>query len=57
VTYAVRSALRHLVHTFFEGSQACAVSALLDLDDTEISDADLDRLEGLVREARRSRRR
>lgn len=49
---AQHSALRHLMRTFFEGSRARTVSAILDFEDTEISDPELERLEALVREAR-----
>jgi len=48
---AQRSALRHLLNTFFEGSATQAIAALL--DDTErLTDDDLDRLRSLVDRAR-----
>jgi BlaI family transcriptional regulator, penicillinase repressor len=53
---AQRSALQQLVRTFFRGSRAGAVAALLELPDKELSDADLERLRGLVRRARREGR-
>lgn len=50
---AQRSALQHLVRTFFRGSRPSAVAALLELPEQGLSDADLDRLRDLVRRARR----
>jgi predicted transcriptional regulator len=49
---ARKTALRHLVRTFFDGSATQAVSALLDLSDRKLSDADVERLAALVRKAR-----
>ena len=48
---ARRSALRHLVRTFFGGSAHEAVAALL--EDTQLSSEELDRLERLVEKARK----
>ncbi|HVH68324.1 MAG TPA: BlaI/MecI/CopY family transcriptional regulator [Gemmatimonadales bacterium] len=53
---AQRSALQQLVRTFFRGSRAGAVAALLELPDKELSDTDLERLRALVRRARREGR-
>lgn len=50
---ARRSALQHLVDTFFAGSQAATVSAVLELADTDLPDEDLDRLEEIISAARR----
>lgn len=50
---AKRSALRHLVQTFFEGSTTQAMSALLDSSASKISDAELDRLRRMLDEARK----
>ena len=50
---ARRSALRHLVDTFFDGSTAKAVAAMLGGEGTRVSDDDLDRIARLVDEARR----
>ena len=47
-----RSALRHMLKTFFDGSAEQAISALLDESVTEISDAELDRLARLIDQAR-----
>jgi predicted transcriptional regulator len=48
---AKRSALRHLVDTFFGGSVELAVAALLDGDARKLSAEELARLEALVRNA------
>jgi predicted transcriptional regulator len=53
---ARRSALRQLVRTFFEGSTAQAVAALLDTPDANLSDEDLDRLSRLIDQARKEGR-
>lgn len=53
---ASRSALRHLVRTFFRGSPEEAMAALLDLPDTEMSDEELQRLASLIEAARKGRR-
>jgi predicted transcriptional regulator len=49
---ARRSALRHLVATFFEGSTTKAVAALLGGEASRVSDEDLKRIEDLVKNAR-----
>jgi BlaI family transcriptional regulator, penicillinase repressor len=49
---ARRSALRHLVETFFEGSAGNAVAALLGGEATELSKEDLDRISRMIEEAR-----
>lgn len=49
---AKKSALRHLVQTFFEGSAAQAMSALLDSSASKLSDGDLERLEKMLEQAR-----
>jgi BlaI family transcriptional regulator, penicillinase repressor len=50
---ARRSALRHVVSTFFEGSVERAVAALLDISAAKLDDRELDRISGLIEEARR----
>jgi predicted transcriptional regulator len=50
---AKRSALRHLVQTFFGGSTEDAVAALLDSTSSTLSDSELDRLQGLIDKARK----
>jgi len=49
---ARRSALRHLVDTFFDGSTAKLVAALLGGEGSRVSDDDLDRIARLVDDAR-----
>lgn len=51
---AKRSALRHVLRTFFDGSAEQAISALLDESSTNLSTAELDRLARLIEDARRS---
>jgi predicted transcriptional regulator len=51
---AKRSALRHMLRTFFDGSAEQAISALLDDASTKLSDAELERLGDLIRQARRT---
>ena len=50
---ARRSALRHMVSTFFEGSVEEAVAALLDLSAANLSKKDLDRISNLIEEAKK----
>lgn len=50
---AKRSALRHMLHTFFEGSATQAISALLDVSSSRLTDAELDRLAKLIEHARK----
>lgn len=50
---ARRSALDNLMDTFFHGSVTATVSALLQKEDLELSEEELDRLESLIRDARR----
>jgi predicted transcriptional regulator len=53
---AQRSALRHLVQTFFNGSPEQVVAALLDSPDAKLSQSELDRLARLIAGARREGR-
>ena len=53
---AKRSAIRHLVQTFFDGSPEEAVAALLDSSSSTLSDEELDRLQGLIDRARKGGR-
>jgi len=48
-----RSALKHLVETFFDGSAEQAVAALLGRDGARLSDEELERIEQLIRKARK----
>ena len=50
---AQRSALTHLVRTFFHGSTEAAVAALLEMDDGSLSEGELERISGLIDQARR----
>ena len=50
---ARKSALRHLVDTFFDGSSQQAVAALLGGEATSLSDDDLKRIADLVSKARK----
>jgi len=50
---ARRSALRHLVDTFFDGSTEKVVGALLGGETARVSDEELDRIAGLVEKARK----
>lgn len=50
---AKRSAMRHMVQTFFEGSTAQAISALLDSSSAKLDDDELDRLSRMIAEARK----
>lgn len=45
---AKKSAMRHLLHTFFDGSHEQAVAALLDEASSTLSDAEFDRLARLI---------
>ena len=47
-----RSAMRHLVRTFFDNSAGSAVTAMLGMYEGRLSDEDLDRLEAAVEQAR-----
>jgi predicted transcriptional regulator len=54
---AKRSAIRHLIQTFFRGSREDAVAALLEVSPAQFSDEELDRLAGLIEKARKGARR
>ena len=49
---AKRSALKHLLNTFFEGSAEQVVAALLEVSGDELSEADLTKLRRLIDDAR-----
>jgi BlaI family penicillinase repressor len=53
---ARRTALRHLMRTFFDDSAEGVVSALLDMSAADLSDEDFDRLTEIVERARREGR-
>ena len=50
---ARRSALRHLVETFFDGSTERAVTALLGRDQAQLTDDELDRIAELIAKAKK----
>lgn len=50
---ARRSALRHLVSTFFEGSAERAVAALLDLSAAKLDPEELDRIQRMIDQVRK----
>jgi predicted transcriptional regulator len=50
---AKRSALRHLLETFFEGSAEQAVAALVEGSAAKLSQGELDRISRLIEEAKR----
>ena len=51
---AKRSAMRHMLQTFFDGSAEQAISALLDDSSAKLSTAELDRLARIIDTARKS---
>jgi len=53
---ARRSALKRVVSTFFQGSVAQAMAALLETSDTHLSDADLTKLQQIIQQARKEGR-
>jgi predicted transcriptional regulator len=53
---ARRSALKHLIDTFFDGSNEKVVAALLGGEGSRVSDDELDRILDLVKRARKETR-
>jgi BlaI family penicillinase repressor len=53
---ASRSALKRLVATFFQGSATQAMAALLEAHDTQLSDAELNKLQQLIKQAKKEGR-
>jgi BlaI family transcriptional regulator, penicillinase repressor len=51
---ATRSALRHLVETFFDGSAEKAVVTLLDSSASSLSEEELKRIEQMIEKARKA---
>ena len=51
---AKKSAMRHMLQTFFDGSAEQAISSLLDDHSARLSDAELDRLANLIDQARKT---
>jgi len=48
-----RSAMKHLVHTFFDNSASSAVTAMLGIYESRLGDEDLDRLEAAIEQVRK----
>lgn len=53
---AKRSAVKHLLQTFFDGSAENAVATLLDVSGSDLSNSDLDRLNNLISQAKKEGR-
>lgn len=53
---ASRSALERVVSTFFQGSVTQAMAALLESADAQLSDLELNRLQQLIKEAKKEAR-
>jgi len=53
---ARRSALQRVVATFFQGSVAQTMAALLETSDAELSDAELSKLQQIINQARKEGR-
>jgi BlaI family transcriptional regulator, penicillinase repressor len=53
---ASRSAVKHLVHTFFEGSAERAMAALLDVSQSKLSKDELGRISQLIAAAKKEGR-
>ena len=53
---ARRSALQRVVATFFQGSVAQTMAALLETDDAELSDQELNQLQSLIDKAKKEGR-
>jgi BlaI family transcriptional regulator, penicillinase repressor len=53
---ASKSALRRVVSTFFKGSISEAMAALLENSDTKISDEELDKLQQMIKQAKKEGR-
>jgi len=53
---AKKTAMRHVLSTFFEGSVSQAVAALLDIQPRDLNEEELNRLESIISEAKREGR-
>ena len=51
--HAGRSAIAHVIRTFFDGSRSRAAAALLNVSPATFSEQELDELEALIQKARR----
>ena len=52
---AKRSALKHVVNTFFDGSASQVMTALFELSPRELGDEDVDRLRRLIDAAKKNK--
>jgi BlaI family penicillinase repressor len=50
-----KSALRHIVDTFFDGSVRSAVASLMDISDSKLSDEDFENMRAMIKKARRKK--
>lgn len=53
---ARKSAVRHLIDTFFDGSAHHAVAALIDMEDGNLTQDELDRLSAMIARAKKEGR-
>lgn len=53
---ASKSALKRVVSTFFQGSVTQAMAALLENSDAEISDSELEKLQQIIKQAKKEGR-
>lgn len=53
---ASKSALKRVVSTFFQGSVTQAMAALLESSDAEISDSELEKLQQIIKQAKKEGR-
>jgi predicted transcriptional regulator len=49
---AKRSALRHILHTFFQGSESQVMAALVDLSPKGLDEGEIQRIQKLINDAR-----
>ena len=54
---AGKSAISHLIRTFFDGNRARTAAALLDVSPSQFSEEELDELEDLIEKARKGGKR
>lgn len=53
---ACKSAVRHLIDTFFDGSAHHAVAALIDMEDGKLTEDELNRLSAMIDRAKKEGR-
>ena len=54
---AGKSAIAHVIQTFFNGSRGRAAAALLDVSPSQLSEEELDELDALIKKARKGGKR